>query len=187
MIIDLTFATGYGVDLLDELPGTPDPVQFYFPPTGSGGQDGLLLRIKSDGTSWVGCFAFDAVGLSACIASPQPGRLFVVSRGAGYVIDVTRPGEWTQVGCVPVREVRVLADQNMVLLADFTRIVAHGVNGLMWRSDRLCWDDLKILSVEGGRIIGSGYDPTNSTNPEGRFELDLSTGKVIRTQFTTIG
>lgn len=177
MIIDLTFATGYGVDLLDELPGTPDPVQFYFPTAGSGGKDGLLLRIKSDGTiGWVGCFAFDAVGLSACIASPQPGRLFVVSRGAGYVIDVTRPGEWTQVGCVPVREVRVLADQNMVLFADFTRIVAYGVNGRIWRSERLCWDDLRILSIDGGRVNGSGFDPTSSANPERRWELDLLTG-----------
>jgi hypothetical protein len=145
----------------------------------------MLLRVKRNGAkAWVGCFAFDAVGMSACIASPKPGHLFVVSRGAGYLIDLEHPREWIQIKCVPVREVRVLADQKMVVFADFTKIVAYGSEGLIWHSERLCWDNLKILSVEGERIIGSGYDPTNSRSPEGRFELDLSTGKIIRAEFT---
>ena len=187
MTIDLTFASGYDLEVLDELPGTPNPVQFYFPPLRSEGRDGTLLRIKPDRSQkWVGCFAFGSYELSACIASPEPRQLFVLSRGAGYAVDVDCPGKSRELPSVPVRDFRVLADQKMVLFADFTRTAAYGVNGLIWRSERLCWDDVKILSIEGGLVYGSGSDPTSSANPERRWELDLLTGRTVRTDFPVL-
>jgi hypothetical protein len=184
MIADLTAANGYRVQLLDELPGTPSPNHFYFPPLGSGGRDGMLIRITPDtDEGWTGCFAFGSYDISAMIASPEPMKLFVISKGAGYVVNAAHPSEWNRVHCDPVRDVRVIEQYGLVLFADFTSIAAYGEKGLAWLSKPLCWDDLKIMSVEGTRIVGCGYDPTNEVRPTGHFELDLLTGEVGRTDF----
>jgi len=184
MITDLTAADGYRVELLNELPGTPNPIQFYFPPRGSGGRDGMLVHVTPDtAEGWIGCFAFGSYDVSAVIASLEPKKLFVISKGAGYVVNVAHPSEWDGVRCEPVRDVRIAATHGLVLFSDFDRVAAYGPNGLVWRSQRLCWDDLKIISIDGTAIVGSGFDPTNSARPEGRFELDLLTGKVGQSDF----
>ncbi len=67
----------------------------------------------------------------------------------------------------------------MLVLSDFTGLVAYDINGLMWRSPRLCWDDLKIVNVIDQRIEGTGYDPTNSISHERPFVVDLKTGTSL--------
>ena len=126
MLVDLTFAKGYQVELPDELPGYATNLTFI-PPVGVGGRDGLLVQVRSDAAhDWLGCFAFGrfGVGFSAVIASPQPGRLFVISTGAGYIVNTTSASEWDEVACSPVREAHVVAERNRVLFADFTTIAA---------------------------------------------------------------
>jgi hypothetical protein len=174
------------VELLDERPGSPVTNQFYIPPGKSIGQDGMLVHIIPDATGdWIGCFAFGdfRAGLSAVIASPQPEMLLVIARGAGYLVNTARPSEWKQIPCVPVRDARVLLDHRLVIFADFTRLAAYGTNGLARRSQPLCADDLRIIGIAGAIITGSGYDPTNPASPEGRFELDLLTGVISKTNF----
>jgi hypothetical protein len=43
--------------------------------------------------------------------------------------------------------------------------------GLVWKSPRLCWDELKIINVTHHTIEGVGYDPTNVG--ESRFAVDI--------------
>ena len=69
----------------------------------------------------------------------------------------------------------------MILFADYITITAYGQNGVVWRSERLCWDDLKIIGIDRDEIIGCGYDPTSSS--EGRFVLDLFTGAICESDF----
>jgi hypothetical protein len=185
LLLDLTFAKGYDVELRDELPGDGTKL-LYVPSCDGGGKDGLLLDVRPVAAGdWIGCFAFGPfdTGLSAVIASPQPGRLFLISEGAGYLLNTADAAEWEEVACMPVREAKVVADHNMVLFSDFTNIAAYGCDGLIWKSRRLCWDDLQISSIVDNRLFGSGYDPTNSVKPRDNFMLDLRTGKVLESDF----
>jgi hypothetical protein len=80
-----------------------------------------------------------------------------------------------------VTGVQMARDQGLILFADDTTITAYGRSGLVWSSERLCWDDLKIVGVDGDQVIACGYDaPTES---DGRFVLDLFTGTVRESDF----
>jgi hypothetical protein len=45
MVTDITLAYGYQLELLDELPNAPSTRRYYVPPQGTGGKDGILLRV----------------------------------------------------------------------------------------------------------------------------------------------
>ena len=185
MFFDVTFASGSDIVLADELPGGPTNL-FYIPPAQNGGKDGVLIRVyPRHAKPWLGCFAFGHFGIPTCavIASPQPEHLLVIAAGAGYVLRADNPAEWKSISCAPIRQVGIATEQRYVWLADFTTVLAYSVNGLAWKTKRLCWDDLQILGVEEDRLIGIGYDPTNSAKPNGTFEVDLLTGGVIRSDF----
>lgn len=186
MLTDLTFAKGYRVLLPHDLPGTRTHNFFYIPPVKEGGKDGLLVHIQPDvGDDWVGCYAFGdfGQGLSAVVGSPQFEKLFVVAKGAGYLVSTSRPAQWEKIVSLPVVDIRIIAAHKLILFSDFTKVSAYGRDGLLWHSIRLCWDDLKNVGVENQKILGSGYDPTNSQRPLGHFELDLFTGEIVETDF----
>jgi len=76
-----------------------------------------------------------------------------------------------------VLEVRSIPDHKILVFGDFTRIAAYGSSGLVWRSPRVCWDELKIVAITYDTIEGTGYDPT--TLGESRFLVDLKTGRSL--------
>lgn len=183
---DLSFSKGYRVALLSELPGREVSNVFFIPPIGMGGKDGVLIEVSPEnGEQWIACCAFGqfGIGISAVIAAPQPAKIFVVAEGQGYVIDSKCRSEWHDVPCRPIADLRVAPDRGVVLFSDFTSICAYGLAGRLWKSKQLCWDELKIEQIEGNKILGNGYDPTNSEKPYGQFELDLFTGEVRKSDF----
>lgn len=186
MHTDLTFAHGYIVELIHDLPGVAVPNRIFIPPSVASTKDGIFLRVApQSGEPWIGTFAFGHFGVdfSAVIASPEPGTLFVVSSGAGYIVNTEQPFEWGQLHCLPIRDARVALNEELVVFADFTHMCAYGRRGLAWQSRRLCWDGLEIISMDASKIVGCGDDPTNSNKPKGHFELDLLTGQVTATDF----
>ena len=185
MLLDLTFAHGFSVEIPDEWPGSSSNMTFV-PPVNGGGKNGVLVHVRPDAAQdSLAFFAFGEVGadFSAVIASPQPSRLFVLSYGAGYDFSTTNASDWEEIACIPVQDAKVVAEHNMVLFNDDMTIAAYGRGGLMWKSTRLCWDELQIARVEGNTLVGSGFDPTNSMKPRGEFTIDLRTGHVLESDF----
>ncbi|MGC2162772.1 MAG: hypothetical protein WA634_12735, partial [Silvibacterium sp.] len=179
--IDLEFPHSYKVEELPELPGTGkfDAPLLYFPrPKTRPEHDGLWLRMRSaTGKSWVGCFAFgyqSPPAISRIVSSPDPDKVCVVSRGTAYIVKVDEPDTWEELPIMPVIDLRVIPANQLLVLADFTRLIACGSNGLAWRSPQVCWDDLKIINVTRESIEGEGYDPINSGTS--RFIVDIHTG-----------
>jgi hypothetical protein len=180
MNVDLTFPASYRVEIVPDFPGYPVPDLFYFPPRGAGGTGVLLRVVPEKGSLWMGCFS-PFTRTPALIAAPQTDWLFVITVGSGYAVNTLRPSEWSWIGSQPVTGVHIVRNHALILFADFANIVAYGGNGVVWRSERLCWDDLKIIGVDGDQIIGCGYDPVNPS--EGRFVLDLFTGAICESDF----
>jgi len=185
MEIDRAFPHSYEVEEFPELPGTGkfDVPLHYFPrPTESRPEhDGVWLKIRAaNGKSWIGVFGFgyaEPPAISGFVSTPNPHRACVISRGAAYVVKADEPDTWEQIPAMPVLDVRSIPQHQLLVFADFTRLAAYGGNGLVWRSPRVCWDELKILNLTRDSIEGVGYDPTSLG--ESRFAVDIRTGRSL--------
>jgi hypothetical protein len=181
--IDLTFPHSYEVHELGELPGTgkfASPLFLFPPPQTRPEHDGLWVRVRSaNGKQWVGNFKFgysSPPAFSRVVSSPNSDRVCVIAKGAAYLVSADKPGNWEQIPLMPVLDVRQIPEHGLLVFSDFTALAAYGSGGLVWRSPRVCWDDLKIVRVTTDTIEGVGYDPTNSVTHESRFVVNLTTG-----------
>jgi hypothetical protein len=178
--IDLSFRHAYDVELLTELPAT-DLARFYFPGAHrDGGRDGILLKVTCPGRApWIGIFGFGintGVSTTAVYAMPNPFELCVVTRGAGYLVNAETPTTWCCIGAEPVTDVRVVTEHGIVVFVDLTRLTAYGAAGVRWESDRVAWDDPKIVDVTRDLIIGEYSDYAHGGIS--RFTVELATGKT---------
>jgi hypothetical protein len=183
--IDLSYPRSYEVEELREISGMGklDEGVFYIPrPKSRPGHDGLWLKIRAEkGNSWVGVFAFgygSPPAFSRVLSSPDPDRLCIVSKGAAYIVKAGEPENWEQVPVAPVLDVRLVAEHQLLVFADFSSLAAYGSKGLVWQSPRVCWDELRIVTVTSDRIVGTGYDPTNLGEPK-PFAVDIRTGRSL--------
>ena len=183
--IDLQLPHSYEIEEVPELPGTGtwNVPLFYFPrPTMRSEHDGLWLRVQPRNCkSWVGVFAFGFASSptnSRVLSTCDPERLCVVSRGIAYIVTADTPDHWEQVPIEPVLDVRYIPEHELLVFADFTRLTAFDSAGIRWTSPRLCWDDLKIVTVSNGIIEGIGYDPTDSSS-QSRFAVNARTGEPL--------
>jgi hypothetical protein len=175
--VDFSFPHRFACELLDELPGGP-VLPHYFPPARAAGQDGLVVRVRSEtAEEWIGVFAFGEfgnAGVSRVLSMPDPEMLCVVARGAGYVVTAAKPDIWETVRAIPIIDVRAVLGAGLVVFAGYTELLAFGKEGVKWRTKRLSWDGLKLVAVDDGTIVGEYWDIREEAMQ--RFEVDLATG-----------
>jgi len=177
--IDLALPHSYAVEEFGEFPGTGDfpfPVVYIPTPKTRPEHSGLWLKITpATGKSWIGVFAFgynSPPAFSRVVSTLDPNRVCVVSNGAAYIVEADEPAVWEQIPELPVLDVRWLPEHRLLIFSDFTGLAAYGSNGLVWRSPRLCWDELKILKVTHNTIEGTG-------SYESCFAVDIETGRSL--------
>jgi hypothetical protein len=180
---DFAFPHDYTVEEFGEIPGTgiPKETLFYFPrPKGRPEHNGQWLRVKAkSGKTWAGVFAFGPGSRTAVISTPEANTVCVISKGAGYLVCAEAPEQWEEVGVCPVTDARPIPEHNLLVLSDFTRLAAYGNGGLVWKSPRVCWDELKVTRITGESIEGTGYDLTNSQKTTMQFSVDPKTGRSL--------
>ena len=179
-MLDLSFPHSYSVIQLKELPGDGRNGPIYFPGMKTThGADGPLLRFtRSDGKQWSGCFAFGDFGLSGVFSAPNPDCACVVSRGSGSWVDVNEPEKSSTMNVFPVRDIRVVLEARILLVANFTVLYAFGSGGRLW-AEEVCADDLTIREIREGVVRGDGYDSTNRKQTRAEFAVELATGRVL--------
>jgi hypothetical protein len=114
-------------------------------------------------------------------SAPNPDEICAVSGGYAYLIDTTDPGRFTMIPYRPVLEVRPLPAFGLLLFVGHDAILAWGVDGLAWESERLSSEGISIKEIEGSVIRGLGWHMM--TDKETTFALDLRTGKRISAFF----
>jgi hypothetical protein len=182
--IDLTLPHSYEVEEFHHLPGAGSPETIYLPPPQTRSEhDGLWIRVLPQRRRpWVGVFAFgyeSPQAYSGVLSSPDPDRLCVVSKGSACIVKAEDPQTYEVLKTFPVLDVRLVGEQHTLIFSDFTSLAAYGSGGLLWKSPRVCWDDLKIVTITNDVIEGTGSDPTNSKNPQSRFAVDIRTGRSL--------
>jgi hypothetical protein len=76
-----------------------------------------------------------------------------------------------------VIDVRSITATGLVVFAGYTELAAYGEEGLRWRTKRLTWSNMKLVSVTNEKIVGE-YDDLGSDRPR-TFEVDVATGRNI--------
>ena len=176
MRLDRTFSGTYEFDT-GEWPGRHCNSMFWYPGASTtGGRDGLLLSIRpAAGDPWLGVFApreSSPNGASGAVALPDRRTLAVLSNGTVYRVAADDPLRWEELAVGGVREPVIAED--LVLLVDHTTVLAYGRDGLAWHSERLVWDDLQALRVDGDVLQLEGFDAAQNETVE--FSLDLRSG-----------
>ncbi len=105
---------------------------------------------------------------------PDPRLLCIVAKGEGYLVSASSPTSWDRVQVIPIIDVRPIRTHEIIVFADFTRLVAYGQAGIKWQTKRLSWDNLKITDVTDTSIKGEFWD-IRSEEMAG-FVVDLATG-----------
>jgi hypothetical protein len=183
--INLEFPHSYEIEEVPELPGTGNfnvPVH-YFPKLETRPEhDGIWLQIRpATAQPWVGVFGFDdgsSPFISRVVSTPDKDRVCVISSGFAYIVKADEPEIWEKLAVSPVRDVRMILEHQLLVFADFTRLIAYGRNQVAWMRPDLCLDDLKILNVSSDKIEGVGYDPMNPGS-KSNFSVDIKTGESL--------
>ena len=175
------FPTTYQVSQLDSAPLVhPLEALYHFPvQLEEGDRSGAYVRVAPQrGPAWSGFFALGFNSeqvVSAICACPDPDSVCVVVGGYAYVVKATDPACWFQVEQRPVVDLRTVAEAELLLFTGFTSATAVGKTGIVWQSERLSWEGVRITTVESGKLHGFGWDVMS--DQEVPFEVDLKTGK----------
>jgi hypothetical protein len=178
------FPQDWGVEVLKTPPLIAPARQFIYPKQIAGEEDALargalqlMVRPESGGTFLATCalgFTNPAMptGVFAC---PNPQEMCAVAGGYAYIVDTAQPEHCTHIALKPVVEVRVLSAQELLLFVGFHSMVAWGRNGVEWESARLSWEGIRITSIDGDVLHGTGWNLM--TDREVAFSLNLRTGQ----------
>ncbi len=183
MEILLQFEHQYEVEQIRETSGLPGRTRKLFYPGASetGGRDGVLLRIVPvAGDAWVGSFAPGHPGhnsINQVMSCPDPHEVCVISSGAGYIVRVDNPSDWQSARSIPVCDARAILDERLLVLSDFTKLVAYGVDGLKWESPKVSSDGIQIIDITDGHLGLVGWDAAQQKKV--RVSVNLDDGSVL--------
>lgn len=157
--------------------------QFTYPMAISGEEDALargalrLMIYPAAGGTFLATCALGFVskslptGLFAC---PNPEEFCAVAGGYAYIVNAARPESCTHLAMRPVVEVRVFAEQRLLLFVGFHRLAAWGESGLSWETDRLSSEGIRLGEAVGNELTGFGWNM--HTDKDVPFTVDLKTG-----------
>jgi hypothetical protein len=155
---------------------------FFFPPEIAAEIDSVAhvaVGVEPSGTAkWIGVFAcgFESNKVASGLFShPDPDRLCVVAGGYGYIMIVRDPELYERVIAQPVVSVHPALEAGLLLFADFTNISAYGPEGIVWRTERLTWEGVRVTDVSATAVHGYAWDMPRDKEVE--FTVDLKTGQ----------
>jgi hypothetical protein len=147
---------------------------------GGASAETLVIRVApSAAEPWVGFFACESrgllVGLYAC---PNSEQLLVVTGVEAFLVPVNQPH---QQQALPIRAL-TSADRpdgtDLLVVGSFTHVVAIDAVGLLWVSDRLFTDELKLTAGPPGSVYVQGWCHSIPSDME-VLTIDPMTGRVI--------
>ena len=177
----LEFAPAYSCEIDPELPGSGDwgyPAHHFYRDGSSSSEPfrsrwgaPLIARFALPaGDPWIGMFEAGGLGgIDSAFACPDPLAALVICDGQAYLIDVQEPDNTTTIRLTPIRQA-CGAGPDRIILASFSELMAISPSGPIWVSQRLCVDDLRIVSASGESVecIGDFVSSTESLSVDAR-------------------
>jgi hypothetical protein len=177
--IEFIFERNYEIEPIFELSSEE---RYYFPGSQrNSGHDGMIVKVTPIGKApWIGIFAFGTIapnGISAIYSMPNKNTFCIISKGAGYITSATNPEKWEEVIAVPITDARCVESKKIIVFADYTELVAYDENGFKWKTQRLAYDNFKIIGVDKDILKGRFWDIRNER--EETFEVNLNDGTQV--------
>ena len=166
-------------EILDSLPAYGP---MYIPVTGTGDthfySEGYVVRFfKSGGGEWVANFAPGWSGCSGVYDFPGHDRTIVIAGGFGYVMSPEREVPFFTFG-YDIRDMIPMENGSMVCSGQSSVILVDAEAGELWISERISWDGITGLKLEGVTLTGLSYDPTNANDEWVPFSVNLKTRTI---------
>ena len=160
-------------EILSGLPAY-GPTAEAFSATGPGKhREGFVVRFGANAESeWVGNFQPGLGGLSGVFEHPNGTELIVIASGRGYIVDPSSRQCSSTFGA-HIQSAFEIQDRRMIIFGNGLWFEAIGTSGRVWRSDRVSWDGMRNLSIDGLTLSGEAYDISDNWVP---FELDIASG-----------
>jgi hypothetical protein len=130
------------------------------------------------GGSWLGQFECSPRSKfeHAVLSVPDPNQACVISRGAGFWVDVeTRKA--TTLECLPITSALASPTHGIILLATWSDLFAYSSAGIAWSLQNIAMDSLCFTQIEGDTLIATGF-----TGAEVEMKIDLVRQKLINTR-----
>jgi len=171
-------------EILKDPPLIAPARQFTYPQQIPGEEDALargalqLLVHPASGGDFLATCALgftDSTMPTGVHPCPNPDELCAVAGGYAYIIDTLHPEHSTLIALMPVVDARPLAEQNLLLFTGFHTLIAWGPDGEAWQTQRLSWEGIRITSIEGDTLYGTGWNLR--TDKDVPFAVDLRTGQ----------
>lgn len=178
-----SFPRLWSAEILAQPPLIAPARQFTYPHQIAGEEDSLArgaLQLLVRPTAGPGFLATCALGFNdpsmptGIFSSPRPNELCALAGGYAYLIDTASPSTSTLLPQKPVTALHALPHHHLLLFVGFHNILAWGTNGLAWSSQRLSWEGVRLTSLDGDTLLGTGWNLL--TDRELPFTLDLRTG-----------
>lgn len=141
----------------------------------------MAVRLETDRGPWTGVFRSlgnrpEGREVFTC---PNPDEVCARCGEQVSIINVARADTHAEQPFDNITQVVPIPSGEMILLVSYVDLTAYGKPGILWRSPRLCADELRVLEVdvERGIVLMEGFDPPRD-GPQ-RFEVDLESGSRV--------
>jgi hypothetical protein len=162
-------------ELLDGFPQTREVV-LSFGNQPSYSQGFVVPFFKKDGTSWVGNFGPGSTKIAGLYPLAQKDMCLVFAHGIAYIVNTESQKLLKSFGYG--YEQFIYAPTGAMILSDSTTITSVDTSGNVWHSERISWDGIKDLKLEGKIVAGLSYDPLNKEVEWVPFSLNLETKEL---------
>lgn len=131
---------------------------------------------KKDKSSWVANFKPGWTNLNEIYELENTDNLFVIAGGTLYIMN---PENEKPIKVVGVGFEKIFKTNNgKLILQDQTDLTIIEQNGEYWRTERISWDGISELNVNGNIVSGLSYDPMNENDEWVKFTVDIENRKL---------
>lgn len=113
---------------------------------------------------------------SIACATPNPDKFVYCFEGNGLLADTRDPHSAVELDIWPVLGAHPVPQHALLLLWNYSSIMALGVDGSVWVSHDLVTDDLAVSEIDGTRLLLTGWDCGEDVS----IEIDVLTGRELR-------
>jgi hypothetical protein len=139
--------------------------------------EGFVVRFfKKDGTSWIGNFGSGSSKVMGIYPLTNKDEVLVFAYGTAYILNIESQKLLKSFGYN--YDQLIHTSDGVMILSDFTNITTVAANGGVWHSERISWDGIKDLKLEGNIVSGLSYNPMNKNMEWVPFSLDLKTKEL---------
>ena len=167
------------------LAGLPPYGPMYIPVTEDGRpfySEGVVVRFyRTDGTDWVANFEPGWTELSGVFDFPDTDHMLVVACGRCYVMDPEQVHPMAVFG-VDCKYALKSPDGQLILSSTVSLTVVEP-DGTHWNTERISWDGLEDLRIDGSKISGVAYHPMLESDEWVPFSYDIDRRELVGGSF----